>query len=254
MILWWLVISLAFAFVMHLSRYGNWIFAMGGDKESARNAGIPTDRLTILLFVLSASSAAFVGMCQAILYNSAQVSGGMSFIFNSIISVVVGGVLLTGGFGSVIGIVLGTLTFAIVNQGIYYTGFDANWSSLIIGVLLLLAVLMNNTFRRMALSYRPKKGKVDGDPDPRAQQRQQVLRPDRRAARHLARGRRGRGPVPPGRQRRRQVDADQDPLGRPQADLRHRAMDGKAVELRQPARGRATVASPPSTSSAAPSP
>jgi hypothetical protein len=54
------------------------------------------------------------------------------------------------------GIVLGTLTFSIVNQGIFYTGFDANWASLIIGVLLLLAVIINNTFRNMALTYAPR--------------------------------------------------------------------------------------------------
>lgn len=154
---WWILVTIAYVFFVHYSRYGNWIFAMGGDKVSARNAGIPTSRLTILLFVLSSVSATFVGICQAILYNSAQVSGGQSFIFNSIISVVVGGVLLTGGFGSVVGIFFGTITFAIVTQGIYYTDFDRNWSSLIIGVLLLLAVLMNNTFRKMALTYAPKK-------------------------------------------------------------------------------------------------
>jgi len=55
---------------------------------------------------------------------------------------------------------VGTITFAIVNQGIYYTNFDRNWSSLIIGVLLLAAVLMNNTFRQLALTYRPKKAKA----------------------------------------------------------------------------------------------
>lgn len=157
MVIWWLVLTAAYVFFIHFSPKGNWIFAMGGDKVSARNAGIPTDRMTILLFVLSSTSAAFVGMCQAILYNSAQVAGGQSFIFNSIISVVVGGVLLTGGFGSVVGIFFGTITFAIVNQGIYYTDFDRNWSALIIGVLLLLAVLMNNTFRKMALSATTKK-------------------------------------------------------------------------------------------------
>ncbi|MBB3300024.1 simple sugar transport system permease protein [Rhizobium sp. BK077] len=150
-ILWWVAITAIFIFFIHFSPYGNWIFAMGGDKVSARNAGIPTTRLTMVLFVLSAMSASFVGMCQAILFNSAQVSGGMTFIFNSIISVVVGGVLLTGGFGSVIGIFFGTITFAVVNQGIYFTTFDRNWSSLIIGVMLLVAVLMNNTFRQMAL-------------------------------------------------------------------------------------------------------
>jgi simple sugar transport system permease protein len=102
-------------------------------------------------------SASFVGMCGAILFNSAQVSGGMNHIFNVIVSVVVGGVLLTGGFGSVVGIFFGTLTFAIVNQGIYFTQIERNWSSLIIGIVLLLAVMMNNAFRKMALSYAPKK-------------------------------------------------------------------------------------------------
>jgi simple sugar transport system permease protein len=156
-IAWWLAAAAAYIFFVHYSKYGNWIFAMGGDRVAARNAGIPTSRMTIALFVLSATSAAFVGMCQAILFNSAQVSGGQSYIFNSIIAVVVGGVLLTGGFGSVIGILFGTITFAIVTQGIYYTNFDRNWSSLIIGMLLLAAVLMNNTFRKMALTYTPKK-------------------------------------------------------------------------------------------------
>jgi simple sugar transport system permease protein len=157
LIAWWLAAVVIYVFFVHFSKYGNWIFAMGGDKESARNAGIPTRKLTITLFVLSATSAAFVGMCHAILFNSAQVSGGQSYIFNSIIAVVVGGVLLTGGFGSVVGIFFGTITFAIVTQGIYYTNFDRNWSSTIIGLLLLAAVLMNNTFRKMALSYAPKK-------------------------------------------------------------------------------------------------
>jgi simple sugar transport system permease protein len=154
-IFWWIAAALVFGFILHYSHFGNWILAMGGDKVSARNAGIPTERLTIVLFMCSGVCAAFVGMSQAILYNSAQVSAGQSYIFNSIVAVVVGGVLLTGGYGSVVGIVLGTLTFAIVNQGIYYTAFDANWASLIIGILLLLAVLMNNTFRKLALTHSP---------------------------------------------------------------------------------------------------
>ncbi len=157
MVIWWLALTAVFFFFLHLSPWGNWVYALGGDKISARNAGIPTDRLTIGLFVLSAVAASFVGMCQTILFNSAQVSAGQSYIFNTIISVVVGGVLLTGGFGSVIGIFFGTITFAIVNQGIYFTNFDRNLSSLIIGVMLLVAVLMNNTFRKMALSATTKK-------------------------------------------------------------------------------------------------
>ncbi|BDT67118.1 hypothetical protein os1_12870 [Comamonadaceae bacterium OS-1] len=152
-LLWWLAAIALVSYILSYSKYGNWILALGGDKVSARNAGIPTDKLNIALYMSSGFCAAFVGMCQAILYNSAQVSAGQSFIFNSIIAVVIGGVFLTGGYGSVLGIVLGTVTFAIVNQGIYYTGFDANWASLIIGVLLLAAVLLNNTFRTLALAH-----------------------------------------------------------------------------------------------------
>lgn len=76
-----------------------------------------------------------------------------------VMCVVIGGVLLTGGTGSVVGIVIGTLTFAIVNQGIYFTGIDPNLGSVIIGALLLLAVMMNDKFRLMATSYAAKKKK-----------------------------------------------------------------------------------------------
>jgi simple sugar transport system permease protein len=195
---WWIAVVAIVGFFLNFSIYGNWILALGGDAVSARNAGIPTDRLTIALFMASGLCAAFVGMSQAILYNSAQVAAGQSFIFNSIIAVVIGGVLLTGGYGSVVGIVLGTLTFSIVNQGIFYTGFDANWASLIIGILLLL--------------------------------------PHRRASRHLSRSLPQRGSLPARRQRRGKVDAHQDPLRGPQADVRL-AGDGRQTRrLRQPTR------------------
>ena len=155
-IAWWLVIIAIMAFVLHVLPFGNWIYALGGDRVSARNAGIPTERLTISLFMISGICAAFLGVCQAMTYQSAQVAGGQSFIFNSIMCVVIGDVL-SGGFGSVVGIVLGTITFAMVNQGIFFTPFDPNLGSVIIGALLLAAVLMNDTFRQMALSYSTKK-------------------------------------------------------------------------------------------------
>ncbi len=157
LILWWAGLAVVFWFFLHQSRFGNWIYAMGGDKESARNAGIPVDRMTILLFILTATAASFVGMCNAIQFNSAQVSGGMNDIFNIIVSVVVGGVLLTGGFGSVTGVFVGALTFAIVNKGIDFTAIDRNWSNLIIGIMLLAAVAMNESFRNLAMRAAPSK-------------------------------------------------------------------------------------------------
>ena len=158
-IFWWIGVAVCVAWMLQETRYGNWIFAVGGDKESARATGIPTDKVKIALYLGSGFGAALVGVIQTISYNGAQVANGQSFVFNSIIAVVIGGVLLTGGYGSVVGVILGTLTFAIVNQGIYYTGWNADWANLILGILLLIAVLMNNTFRKLALSHSPRSPK-----------------------------------------------------------------------------------------------
>ena len=156
-ILWWIGFAVLFFYVLHISPYGNWIFALGGDRESARNAGIPTSSLTLSLFMASGFCAAFVGVSQAMVYQSAQVAGGQAFIFNSIMCVVIGGVVLTGGFGSILGVLIGTITFSMVNQGIYFTDFNPNIGSIIIGALLLIAVITNDGFRRMALNYTNKK-------------------------------------------------------------------------------------------------
>ncbi|MBV1708033.1 MAG: ABC transporter permease [Hyphomicrobiales bacterium] len=156
-IFWWAGFAAIIYALLHLSPWGNWIFALGGDRDSARNAGIPTQRLTIQLYMLSGFAAAFVGVMQVITFGSAQVAAGSSFIFNSIMCVVIGGVLLTGGAGSVIGIVLGTMTFAIVNQGIFFSSLNPDFGSIIIGALLLAAVLSNDTFRALAMNYAGKK-------------------------------------------------------------------------------------------------
>lgn len=158
-ILWWAAFSLLAWYLLHVSPWGNWVFALGGSRESARNAGVATDRLTIQLYMMSGFAAAFVGVLQVMTFSSAQVAAGHSFIFNSIMCVVIGGVLLNGGAGSVIGIVLGTMTFSIVNQGIFFSGLDPNFGSIIIGGLLLVAVLSNDSFRASALSYVAKKKK-----------------------------------------------------------------------------------------------
>lgn len=158
-IFWWIAVLLLVGWLLHMTRYGNWIFAIGGDKESARTIGVPVVKVKIGLFMGTALGAALVGVMQTILYNSAQVANGQSFVFNSIIAVVIGGVLLTGGYGSVVGVLFGTLTFAIVEQGIYYTSWNSDWANFILGILLLIAVLMNNTVRRLALSYSPLRAK-----------------------------------------------------------------------------------------------
>lgn len=156
-VFWWAGLVAAFTFFLHYSAKGSWVFAIGGDQESARNAGIPVARLKIGLFMLCSTSAAFAGVLQVITFSSATSQANFGLIFNTIIAVVVGGVLLTGGFGTVMGIVFGVLTLSIVTQAIGFTDIDRNLSFLIIGVMLLIAVLLNDTFRNLATSWSAKK-------------------------------------------------------------------------------------------------
>ena len=159
-VFWWLGLIAVFWYFLHRSPWGNWVFAMGGDAESARNAGIPVNRMKSWLFILCAVCTRLAGILQVIQFNSAQSATFFNMIFFTIIASVVGGVLLNGGAGSVIGVVFGTMTLGIVQQGINYTEIDRNYSLLIIGVMLLIAVLMNGTFQRLATSWSQTKKDV----------------------------------------------------------------------------------------------
>ncbi len=155
----WIFLAMAIvvSWILYKTTFGNWVFAIGGDETSARAAGVPVERTTIRLFMGSGFGSALLGVTSVALYGSAQVSAGQDKVFFSIIAVVIGGVLLEGGYGSPVGVIFGTITFAIVNSGINSTGWNTDWYLLIIGILVLVAVLANNTFRRVALSGgRPK--------------------------------------------------------------------------------------------------
>ena len=151
-ILWWFAVVAVATWVLARTRTGNWILAIGGDTQAAREAGIPTDRVKIGLFVSVSLGAVLVGIIQALEFNSGDVSRGTAFIFNTIIASVIGGVLLRGGYGSAIGAMLGAITFGVVSVGIFYTGWETDWAQLFLGVLLFGAVLANNFFRKLALS------------------------------------------------------------------------------------------------------
>ena len=151
-IAWWLAIAAVGAWVMARTRFGNWILATGGDREAALSAGVPVARVKITLFVATAFCAALLGVIQAVLYTQGDATRGQDFVFDSIIAAVIGGVLLGGGYGSVVGVVFGAATYGIVSGGVFYTGWSTVWVQAFLGGLLLVAVLTNNSFRRLALA------------------------------------------------------------------------------------------------------
>lgn len=149
-IVWWLLITIVATWVLTQSRIGNWIFGVGGDDNASRNVGVPVARLKISLFMITALAAFFVAFLQVASSGTADSLRGELFEFNAIIAAVVGGVLLTGGYGSVVGAAVGALTFAMVQQGIIVTGVDGDWFKVFVGAILVLAVIFNNYVRNLA--------------------------------------------------------------------------------------------------------
>lgn len=153
-IIWWLVLALLANWLLKRTRYGNWIFASGGDAVAARNVGVPVSRVKISLFMFAAVCATVFAACQVVDFGSADSQRGMLKEFEAIIAAVIGGALLTGGYGSVVGACFGALIFGVVQMGIFYTGVNTDWFRVFLGVMLLIAVIFNNYVRKKVTGSR----------------------------------------------------------------------------------------------------
>ena len=151
---WWVGLTVLAGWVLFRTRFGNWIFGVGGDAGAARNVGVPVATVKILLFMATALSATLFAALTVFGAGSADVLRGELKEFEAIIAAVIGGTLLTGGYGSVIGASLGALIFGMVRQGIFFTGINTDWFQAFLGVVLLIAVVFNNFVRRKALESR----------------------------------------------------------------------------------------------------
>jgi simple sugar transport system permease protein len=149
-ILWWLLIAAVATWILLRTRPGNWIFGIGGDQNAARNVGVPVDLMKVFLFMGTAAAAWLVATIQILKAGSADTLRGQQQEFFAIIAVVIGGTLLTGGYGSAIGAVFGALIFGMVKQGIVFTGVDSDWFQVFLGGMLIVAVLVNNFIRKRA--------------------------------------------------------------------------------------------------------
>ncbi|MEV5879886.1 ABC transporter permease [Streptomyces sp. NPDC052101] len=149
-VVWWLVFAALATWVLLRTKYGNWIFAVGGNKESARAVGVPVTFTKITLFMLVGFGAWFIGMHNLFSFNTVQSGEGVGQELIYIAAAVIGGCLLTGGYGSAIGPVFGAFMFGMVNQGIVYAGWNPDWFKAFLGVMLLGAVLINLWVQRTA--------------------------------------------------------------------------------------------------------
>jgi simple sugar transport system permease protein len=152
---WWIVLTILAYFLLQHTQLGNWIFGTGGHAESARNMGVPTKRVKIILFMGTAVCATILSLLQVFETGSSEVLRGQLKEFEAIIVAVIGGTLLTGGYGAVAGAFWGALIYGMIARGVEIVRWMPNdWFRIFLGVGLLAAVLLNTYIRKRATEVR----------------------------------------------------------------------------------------------------
>ena len=149
-IIYWLVFLIAATWILLRTQFGNWIFAVGGAVDSARAVGVPVRKMKIALFMLVGFSAWFLGMHMLFEYDTVQSASGVGNEMLYIAAAVVGGCLMTGGYGSAIGSAFGAFIFGMTTEGVIYADWNPDWFMFFVGVTLLLATVVNTWIRTRA--------------------------------------------------------------------------------------------------------
>ncbi|MBV8416208.1 MAG: ATP-binding cassette domain-containing protein [Verrucomicrobia bacterium] len=142
-LLWFLVVAVLATLFLLRTRMGNWAFAIGQNPTAAKNLGVPVSRTTVTLFALSGFTSGIAGVVVAVQYFSIDANRGVGWELIAIAMSVIGGTLLTGGYGSVLGTVLGAFMYAMVTAGLLLIGLQGYWVNIFLGIVVLVAVLIN---------------------------------------------------------------------------------------------------------------
>jgi simple sugar transport system permease protein len=150
---WFFLIGALGTFLLTRTRFGNWIQARGQNEQAARNLGVPVDRVTIILFMLTSALGAVAGVIQVARFSSVDALRGEGMELQAVAVTVIGGTLLSGGYGSVIGTILGAITFGMIQVGLVLAGAPGHFFRTLTGVIVVGAVILNTAVaRRMARS------------------------------------------------------------------------------------------------------
>ncbi|WP_394429175.1 ABC transporter permease [Streptomyces sp. SGAir0957] len=149
-IVWWLALILVATWILLRTRAGNWIFAVGGDVDAARAVGVPVNKTKIGLYMGVAFGAWISGQHLLFSYDVVQSGEGVGNELIYIVAAVIGGCLITGGYGSAVGAAIGALIFGMTSKGIVFAEWNSDWFKFFLGAMLLLATLLNAWVRKRA--------------------------------------------------------------------------------------------------------
>ncbi len=148
--IWFAALAVALGIYLHRTNFGNWIYATGGQRQAAQDMGINVRRVKMTCFMMCSLLAGLAGIIQTFRLGSAVPSVGEGLELQAIAAAVIGGAALTGGIGSIIGAVVGAFLIRMIDNGLVMSRIDANWFKLAIGVLTVLAVILNIYIRQRA--------------------------------------------------------------------------------------------------------
>lgn len=147
-LLWWLGAAAVATWVLWRTRFGNAVFASGGARRAGRELGVAVRRTTMTLFCLTATAGWLLGTLSVVRSGGVQMTTGLTTEVDFIIVAVLGGCLITGGYGSAIGASIGALLYAALREGIELAGWNPHWFQALLGVLLLVALVANGVVRQ----------------------------------------------------------------------------------------------------------
>ncbi|MGQ9472568.1 MAG: ABC transporter permease [Candidatus Caldatribacteriaceae bacterium] len=148
--LWFIVLAIVCSFVLTKTPYGNFVYATGGNKEAARLLGISVNRVKVINFIIVAILAGLSGCIQFARFASVDPLRGQGMELEAIAATVVGGTLMSGGHGSLIGTLFGVLLIGMVRSGLVMSGAPAYWYQAFVGIILIVAVIINTRLREWA--------------------------------------------------------------------------------------------------------
>jgi simple sugar transport system permease protein len=215
---WFLLTGGLATFLLTRTKFGNWVQAIGQNVQAARNLGVPVERVTIILFMIASSLAAVTGVIQVARFSSVDALRGEGMELQAVAVTVIGGTFLSGGYGSVLGTILGAITFGMIQVGLVLAGAPGHFFRTLTGLIVVAAVILNtDVARRMARSkplagfqrssaaadaaiaaLASGAGDDDGDADGRPGERGPCVGGDRMTTRALCTGTNPGGPTPAG--------------------------------------------------------